>query len=99
MSLARPAAPPAFALGTRLTHIQRTPCQFPPVETIDGSLTLVLVFHLDEGKASGYTAVPVCDDPDHRNPPKWFKDFTHLVFGDITRQIAHMNIQLVPLLE
>jgi hypothetical protein len=80
-----PVIPSACTGRACFTDIQRAPCQLLHVQTFDGSLSFGVVWHLYEAKAFGYAAVPVRDDPDCCNLPKWFKGSSQLFFSDFTR--------------
>ena len=56
------AAAATFSARLRLVHAQRTPIDVLAIERLDGTLCILLAFHLDERKATRTTGVPVEHD-------------------------------------
>jgi len=66
------------------------------VETRDGGLSLVLLWHLDEAESLGHAAVPVRDDPGCFNAPELLEFLSQFLFAGFARQVTYMYIQIAP---
>jgi hypothetical protein len=63
-----------------------------PIECGDGLVTLAIVAHLDEPKASGLTAIAIRHDIDTPNGAVSFKQRAHGIFRGPKTEISYKDV-------
>jgi hypothetical protein len=82
----------AFSARLRLVHTQRTPIDVLAVERLDGTLRILLAFHLDERKSTRATGVPVEHDLDVGDfAAVAFERGAQCVFGGLEGEVSYVQ--------